>query len=148
VHKRTLFLQFCSSNIFLPVSVASLILKLISNIKAFVSQQNAVIHSDMGPVLLPPPDRSATITCDSHMNVPYLPSSATFTLCGRRWPGGWWWRRGLAPTQISFRKEMLLKSLNDISNDLTVLTRRVISVSRMFYILFCWLYQAVGRKLH
>jgi hypothetical protein len=55
---------------------------------------------------------------------------------------------GLAATQISFRKEVLLKSLNDMFNDLTALTHRVISVSGMFCIPLCGLYQAVGRKLH
>jgi len=54
--------------------------------------------------------------------------------------------RGLVATQISFRKEVLLKSLNDIFDALTALIRRVIRVLRMACGLSCRIYQAVGRK--
>ena len=58
--------------------------------------------------------------------------------------GGGGGAQGLAATQISFRKEVLLKSLNDIFTALTALIRRVISVSRMF---LCSLVSDLSKQL-
>ena len=150
VHKCTLFAVLFINHFSAFLPRHPLILQLISNIKAFVSQQNAVIHSDMGPIPHPYPPGPQShlhmrLTCEHPLSFPfcyiYLVWEAAL------WRGGAGVGQGLAATQISFRKEVLLKSLNDIFNALTALVRRVISVSRMFCVLSCRIYQAVGRKL-
>jgi hypothetical protein len=64
-------------------SLASMIPKLISDIKAFASPLNVVTHSDMGHRLQR--RHYVALTCEHRLSA----SSATFTLCGRFGGGGW-----------------------------------------------------------